>query len=693
MRYFQSAILVFIFYFMPFILNSCYDQPVDAISKPSVSITNPVMNSNVPDSTTIRVEINNINNIIRVELYIDHQNVAVLTKAPYNYFWSTGYYYYDGSQHIIEAKAYDDKGNIYTPPPSIVYVYRFMPSWLRAGLISNTKIELNWNDNCTYETNFEIEQAGQDSVFKKIATVDSNTITYTVNGNFQKGQPYLFRVRAKAGNTFSGYTNIATAIVVLKAPDIINVVYTSDTTATITWADSSDLETSFSIYDIINGSYHYGSIVPANTTSVILVDDFISGNSYGFVVAAMDGYSSSPSQVKYFQYIMEPPTNLSASGTDINKVQLTWSNSISMLTPVAIERKELGSNYQEIGTVSPGVSKFTDIHLDTSKIYYYRVKAYTRINSVYSNEIKVQYAPQLTDYKKMRAPSNIASFDISRDGSYIVMGGYTPTAIAIYLLDANNGNLIRTYWPHDSLHICDHIGISYDNTVIAGGGNANNVNLWNVNDASFRGVMNLGYYTSGLMFHPNKNILVTTAVNMSSLGIWNYETNTQIYNINADVSLLAMSKNGNLVAAAASNEVKIIDLNSGSIIKTLPGQSVTAAFCDDDKTLISCYLGSLKIWNLDNATNTEYIFQYDQIWDVEAIAGTNYIIFTDGGGFSIIDRGTGKTLSRFNTRDGYGNLKLLNDNSTIVSASWDNLYFRKLEMSWVTVSETIFRRK
>ena len=692
MKCLQLCILLLLIHVIPFIFISCTDQAVSVIIKPSISITNPVMNSNVPDSTTINVEVININNIIRVELSIDHNIVSVFNKPPYSYFWYT-FYYDDGSQHIIEAKAYDNKGNTYAPPPSIVYVYRFMPSWLTANLISGSMIVLNWNDNCNYETGYEIEQANGDSLFKKIASVDSNTTTFTVKGSFQKGQKYLFRVRAKAGNSFSGYSNIAYANIVLKAPDITNVVYTSDTTATISWNDSSDFESSFSIQQVKNGYLTTIKTVPANTTSTQITGEFINGIYYTFAVAAVDSFLMTTSPTKYFQYVFNPPTNLTITEVDMNKVQLTWTNSASLSTQIKIEKKESGSVYMEVGTVSAGVSTFTDINLDTSKTYYYRAKAFTRINNIYSNEIKVAYAPQIVDYNKIKAPSNIASYDISKDGSYIVIGGYTPTNIAVYLLDANNGNLIRTYYPHDSLHICDNIGISYDNSVIAGGGNANRVNLWNVNDGSFKGVFNLGNYAAGLIFHPSKNIAVTFTDALNNIGIWNYETCTQLYKIYTGERIysLSMSKNGNQVAAAGENDVKIIDVSSGTVIKTLPGQSVAAIFCDDDKYVISGYLGKIKIWNIDNLTSTEYNFQYSQIVDVAAISGTNYVIFTDGGGFTVgftvIDKSTGKIISRYNSTEGNAHMRLLPDNKTIVSYEWNYLHFRKLEKRWLVPYE------
>ena len=47
------------------------DEPTNnTVTVSYLEITNPVMNSNVPDSTTIKID-TDINNLVRVELYID----------------------------------------------------------------------------------------------------------------------------------------------------------------------------------------------------------------------------------------------------------------------------------------------------------------------------------------------------------------------------------------------------------------------------------------------------------------------------------------------------------------------------------------------------------------------------------------------------------------------------------------------
>jgi hypothetical protein len=77
--------------------------------------------------------------------------------------------------------------------------------------------------------------------------------------------------------------------------------------------------------------------------------------------------------------------------------------------------------------------------------------------------------------------------------------------------------------------------------------------------------------------------------------------------------------------------------------------------------------------------------------DVAAISGTNYVIFTDGGGFTVgftvIDKSTGKIISRYNSTEGNAHMRLLPDNKTIVSYEWNYLHFRKLEKRWLVPYE------
>ena len=675
----------------PCIFISCTDPPVGIITKPSISISNPPMNSNVPDSTTITIDINNINNIIRVELFINHEFVTYFSKPPYNFFWNTSYYN-DGSQFIIEAKAYDDKGNVYSPTPSIIYAYRFMPSGLQANLLKNSTIVLHWYDNCKFETGFEVEQAASDSIFKRIAVLDSNTTTDTIKGNFTKDQTYLFRVRAKAKNSYSGYSNIAKAYPLLNPPEITGLVYNSDTTATITWLDNNDFETGFSITTYVNSSYYSNIGVLANTTSANINCDFYNGIYYGFMVAALDGwgYSAAQSSYKTFQFIFNPPTNLTAAAVDPGKIQLNWTNSTSYSTPVKIERRDTNSAYQEIGKVIPGVTTFTDNNLDTSKTYYYRVKAYTRINTVYSNEIKVGFVPHLVDVRKIPIPNyNISAIALSPDASKIVLGCYPSlSTMAAVLLDASDGSIIRTYYPKDSMQQMYNVGISYDNSIIAGGGYSKNINLWNVSDGSYKASMNLAYDPAGLFFHPSRNQAITFTGLFYYIGIWNYETPVLVHNISANESIHSFdfSPNGNLLAAGGDNDIKIIDLTTGTVIKTLAsGTTFAVTFCDDNIHLISGYQGIMEVWNLTDLTSTVFTNNnYGFINSIIALPGTNYVVLNNY--LKIVDRSTGKIIST-STTDENSIIKLLPDGTVFYSGSGSYFHFKKLQKNWSTLYE------
>ena len=116
-----------------FFISCSENQPIDYTnSNPYLEITDPKMNANVPDSITIKIS-TNIKNIVRVELYIDHNLESVFKKPPYKYLWNT-MFYKDGSQHILQAVAYDLNGDSINSKFVIVNVFRFSPSNLLAFL-------------------------------------------------------------------------------------------------------------------------------------------------------------------------------------------------------------------------------------------------------------------------------------------------------------------------------------------------------------------------------------------------------------------------------------------------------------------------------------------------------------------------------------------------------------------------------
>ena len=90
-------------------------------TKPNVAITYPANNSTVSGIVTIRATATDNVGVVKVEFYIDGQKVGEDTSSPYEYSWNTDNLQYN-STHTIQAKAYDNAGNVGESPQITVTI-------------------------------------------------------------------------------------------------------------------------------------------------------------------------------------------------------------------------------------------------------------------------------------------------------------------------------------------------------------------------------------------------------------------------------------------------------------------------------------------------------------------------------------------------------------------------------------------
>ncbi|UII32119.1 collagenase [Fulvivirga ulvae] len=100
------------------------------------------------------------------------------------------------------------------------------PSALTAELTSFTAITLSWEDNSDNEDGFEIERMAAGGAFEPIGTVTSDITNYADAG-LDSNTTYTYRVRAKNGDAFSGYSNTSSAT----TPDLIHCAADNNTSA------------------------------------------------------------------------------------------------------------------------------------------------------------------------------------------------------------------------------------------------------------------------------------------------------------------------------------------------------------------------------------------------------------------------------------------------------------------------------
>ncbi len=601
----KSVIIVFLVIITALFLGCSENEPTNIISQaPYLEITNPVMNSNVPDSTTIKIS-TNIDNLIRVELYID-QSIpspgAIFREPPYEYLWST-LFYQDGSQHILQAKGYDLDGNLTDSKYVIVNVYRFMPSNLQAFIKSDTLIELSWIDNCTFETGFEIEEAINDSIFSKIGEVDSNITNYNVIGQVDINKSYYFRVRTKSKDGFSGYTNIAAAIVLLNTPDNPDINFISDTAATLSWNDNNDFETGY----VIEKQSYYGSYivkeVPANTTETVVLDSFITGQYYVFYIYAKMGYiHGERAQFPFRTLQFSAPYNLTLTGINTNSLKLRWEYNHSFETGFIIERSTDGFLYTEIGRTSS--HSFTDNNLDTTYSYSYRVAAYSRYNkSDYSNKTDAIFANQLKQIHKFLVPYPISWATLSDNASIIAFGCTTSNEASILIYDTFTGQHKFTLpSPDSSSRILSQITISPDNRLLAAAGDNRYVTVWDINSGTVVDRIYNLEYPHVVKFSPGGKYLIIEkrgALRFFDVQSWQFETriSTSYYITHMDID-----RDETIIATSDERtNVKLWDFNTGILIREIP-QSINAyplEFNRPDTKLYSVINTELFAWDVN----------------------------------------------------------------------------------------------
>jgi len=124
-----------------------------------------------------------------------------------------------GSKYYYRVKAYNASGNsVYSNEIICNTPIIIGPTNLSAGVTSDGKVRLVWEDNSEIEEGYKIEKEINGS-WIEIGSVSSNTNTY-IDNNVTSGNTYSYRVKAYYSNIDSEYSNIASVFI----PQITNGV-------------------------------------------------------------------------------------------------------------------------------------------------------------------------------------------------------------------------------------------------------------------------------------------------------------------------------------------------------------------------------------------------------------------------------------------------------------------------------------
>lgn len=176
-----------------------------------------------------------------------------------------------------------------------------------------------------------------------------------------------------------------------------------------------------------------------DSTHLFVVGDFNRiGNDYDlFCIARIDiNFPDSPTD------LVEDSTSeksLNSSG-----IKFRWTDHSYNETGFSIERSLDNKSFESIATVNSNIYQYTDVGIDTSFTYYYRVKAFNISGgSNYSNVAKLKYSSggiNLTNTTNINKPEKVLAVPNPGNGKfYIILEGQKilNTEIAVFNISGN----------------------------------------------------------------------------------------------------------------------------------------------------------------------------------------------------------------------------------------------------------------
>ena len=181
----------------------------------------------------------------------------------------------------------------------------------------------------------------------------------------------------------------------LKGPTSATATAVSSSEIDLTWIDNSASETGYKIERkrTANGTYGQIALVNANQQSYQDTNGLDPNTTYFYRIRATNGtidsvYSNAPSATTLLDP-PAPPSGLTITSLQSNRVSLSWSDNSNNETGFKIRRK-IGATgtYIDIRTTGANVTAYSDTTATDGTLYYYQVYATNAAgDSPFSNEV------------------------------------------------------------------------------------------------------------------------------------------------------------------------------------------------------------------------------------------------------------------------------------------------------------------
>jgi hypothetical protein len=261
------------------------------------------------------------------------------------------------------------------------------PTWQSATPLSESQVQLNWNDNSGDENGFVIYRYGA-SASTQAGSVGPNVTTFSDSG-LAGGVHYIYSLVAHNGSGFTLAPDTITAITPggAPAPPVLeSVVGISTSQVRLTWRDNSPNEAGFQVFrfDPLNPGAGYTGLglVPPNTTS--MTDSGLApGNTYFYWVVAQsadglfNGFSPAIFSGTTFTASPDPLAPRLTGGVTVSgsQIRINWTDNTGNESGFRVQRWN-GASWQLIATLGANATTYQDSGLAGGIAYQYQVSAF-----------------------------------------------------------------------------------------------------------------------------------------------------------------------------------------------------------------------------------------------------------------------------------------------------------------------------
>jgi hypothetical protein len=258
-------------------------------------------------------------------------------------------------------------------------------------------VQLGWQDNSGVEDGYTVSRFQPLTGWTSVAKLDANATDFT-DTNVAAGEKYTYRVQATKDGGHSDSSNELTLtlsgvgeVIPPAAPTGLAVTYFADNSYgwlyfDALWADESVNLDGFRIEvsgDGVSGWVTY-AIVDGNATNFAQQLDLWSSlapiSQCFRVIAFIGNLSSKPSNVACTDW-NRPPTDLAATATDQQTIDLTWTdNAFYELGYFIFRSTAVDGDYEFLGSVPANTTTYSDSGLASGQEYWYLVILYRDAN-------------------------------------------------------------------------------------------------------------------------------------------------------------------------------------------------------------------------------------------------------------------------------------------------------------------------